>query len=72
MDVEHVEKVVLVAAIETKRHPRKWVVKKHGSQVGELDQKLSSKTAVFYGDRVVDEVHMTQYIGFIAAKKEVS
>ena len=37
MDTKHIEKIVLVVAKGTKRNLRKWVVKKHGSQVGELD-----------------------------------
>ena len=51
MDIEHVEKISLVAARGTKRNLRKWIVKKYGSQV--------------------DEVHMTQFTGFLAAKKKV-
>ena len=48
MDTEHSDKVGSVAARGTKENPRKWVVKKHESQV--------------------DEVHMTQFIGFVVAK----
>ena len=39
-------------------------MKKHESHVGELDQ-LKLNTAVFNGD---EDVHMTQQVGFIAAK----
>ena len=56
-DTEHVREVVLVAARRTKLNPRKWVVKKYGSQVGELDQKLKLKTAILHVD-YVGEIHM--------------
>jgi len=46
-------------------NPRKWV-KKHEYQVSELDQ-LKLKTAVLRDNRDSD-VHMTQPVGFIAAK----
>ena len=48
------------------------IINKHESQVGELDQKLPSETVVHYVDHIVDEVHMIQSIGFIAAKKKFS
>ena len=51
MDTEDVEKVNSVAVRGTKGNSRKWVVKKHGSQVV--------------------EIHMTQPIGFVAAKKKI-
>ena len=41
-------------------------MKKCESQVGELDQ-LQLKTAVLHGDQD-EEVHMTQSVGFVAAK----
>ena len=59
MDTEHIEKAVSVAARGTKRNPRKWVIKKYGSQVDEPDQNLLSNIAVLNDHRVVDEVHIT-------------
>ena len=39
-------------------------MKKHGSQVGELDQ-LKLKTVVLHDDHD-DEIHMTQLVRFVA------
>jgi len=41
-------------------------VKKRESQVGKLDQ-LKWKTTLLHGDRD-GEIHMTQPVGFVAAK----
>jgi len=46
-------------------------VKNYGCHVCEPYQKLKLTTVVHHDDRVVDEGHMTQSIGSIAAKKEV-
>ena len=46
-------------------------MKKCGSHIGELDQKLKLTTAVHHNDRVVDEIHMTQSIRSIDAKIKV-
>ena len=59
------EQVNLIAAKRTKKNPQKWVVKKHGSQVGELNQ-LKLKTVILHNDRD-GEIHMTQPVGFITA-----
>jgi len=55
----------LIAAKGTKKNPRKWV-KKRESQVDEL-HLLKLKTVVLHSDQN-EEVHMTQSVGFIAAK----
>ena len=68
-DTKHIEAVVPVIQ-RTKKNPRKWVMKKYESQVGELDQKLELKTDVLHGDRV-GEIHMPLSVGFVAEKKEV-
>jgi len=46
MDIEYVEKIISVASKGTNRNPRKWVVRKRGSHVGELDQKLNLTTGI--------------------------
>jgi len=46
-------------------NPRKWVVKKHEFQVGEVDQ-LKLKTIVIHNDRD-EEIYMTRSVGFSAA-----
>ena len=51
------EKVDFIAGRRTKKNSQKWVVKKCGSQVGELDQ-LKLKTVVLYDYRD-EEIHMT-------------
>jgi len=56
----------LIATKGTKKNLQKWVVKKRGSQVCELDQ-LKMKTGVLYDDHD-GEIHMTQPVGFIATK----
>ena len=72
LDTEHVENVVPIAARRAKLNPRKWVMKKRGSHVSELDQKLKLMIVVLHDDRVVDEIHFTQSTGFVTANKEVS
>ena len=71
LDTEHIGEVVSVASRRAKLNPRKWVVKKRGSHVGELDQNLKLTFVVLHDDRV-DEIHLIQSSGFITAKKEVS
>ena len=65
------EMLFLLQLEGSKLNPQKWVVKKRGSHVGELDQKLKLATVDHHNDRVIDEVHMTQSVGPIAVKKEV-
>ena len=67
MDTEHVEdKVVdLIAVRRSKKNQQMWIVKKCGSQVGELDQ-LKLKTIIFHDDHD-DDIHMTQPVEFVAA-----
>ena len=64
LDAESVEEKVidLIVTRRTKKNPQKWVVKKHGSQVDELDQ-LKLKIIVLHDDRD-EEIHMTRPIGF--------
>ena len=47
LDAKQVEEkiIYMIAARRTKKNPQKWVMKKHGSQIGELDQ-LKLKTVV--------------------------
>ena len=65
LDVEQVAQVDLIAIKRTKLNSWKWV-KKHEFPVGELD-KLKLKTVILHGDWD-EEVHMTQSVGFVAAK----
>ena len=44
---------------------------KHGSHVGELDQKLNLTIVVLHDDHIVDEVHLTRSSGFGTANKKV-
>jgi len=60
LDTEHVD---LITTKRTKKNPQKWVIKKCGSQVGELEH-LKSKTIILYDDRD-DKIHMTQPVGFV-------
>jgi len=62
-------KVNLVAAKRTKKNPKKWVVKKRGCQIGELDQ-LKLKTVVLH-DGIGKEIHMTQLVGFVTADLKI-
>ena len=51
LDAEDIGKGVnLIAARRTEKNPRKWVVKKRGSQVCDLNQ-LKLKTVVLHDDR---------------------
>ena len=59
LDTKYVGDVFHVTTRRAKLNPRKWVVKKHGSHAGELDQKLKLTIVVHHDDRVVDEVNMT-------------
>ena len=45
-------------------------MKKCGSHVGELDQKLQLKTVIRHGDHIC-EIHVPWLVGFVAAKKDV-
>ena len=54
----------LIVPKRTKKSPSKWIVKKHESQVDELDQ-LKLKT-VFPHDDHNDEIHRTQLVAFVA------
>jgi len=58
LNAENIDKdVELFTAIGTKMNPQKWV-KKHESQVGELDQ-FKLKTVALHDDRD-EEIHMIQ------------
>jgi len=70
LDTEHVGDVPVTTG-RAKLNPWKWVVKKHGSYVGELDQKLKLTTIVHHDDRVVDEIHMTRSVRSIDGEKKV-
>ena len=62
LDAEYVEEKIvgLITTRRTKKHSQKWVVKKRGFQVGELDQ-LKLKVIAFHDDRD-EEIHMTQLV----------
>ena len=60
-----VQVATLVAAERTKKNAQRWVVKKHGSQISELDQ-LKLKVVVLH-DGIGEEIHKTRPIGFVAA-----
>ena len=59
-DAERVEEKIvdLITTKRTKKNPQKWIVKKHESQVGKLNQ-LKLKIVVLHDDHD-DEIHMTQ------------
>ena len=57
LDAEQIEgKVNLVVLEGTKKNPQKWVVRKHGFQIDELDQL---KLKVVLHDGIAMEIHMT-------------
>ena len=64
LEAEQVEgKVNLIAVEGTKKNSQKWVVKKRGSQIDELNQ-LKLKVVVLH-DGIGKEVYMTQPVRFI-------
>ena len=66
LDAEQVEgKVDLIAVEGTKKSPQKWVVKKRGSQIGEVDQ-LKLKAIILHNG-IGKEIHITPPVEFVVA-----